>query len=146
MPTAAKLVAALTTALLAMILSEQVVPLLPEGLRVGNFTYLNGAAGLMFGWRFTGRYAGQGRAAGVSNAVTTNVALVLVLLFYHAFRLMILRSMQSGYASLGDALTDGVRNMGEYGVLLATWEFGLLFGLGSIVIGLASEAAARRWR
>lgn len=146
MPTAGKLVAALTTALLAMVLSEQVVTVLPPGMAIGSFTYINGIAGLFFGWRFTGRRAGWGYSLSVSRAVTSNAVLVIVLLFYHSFRLMILRSMQATFSTFGDALNAGFQNMGNYGFLLLNWEFGLLFAFGSVLVGLATEFAAKRWR
>ena len=58
MPTAARLIAAIALGLLAIVISVQVVPLMPEGTDFGYFFHINVALGLLTGWIFMGRRVG----------------------------------------------------------------------------------------
>ncbi|HIF77757.1 MAG TPA: TrgA family protein, partial [Sulfitobacter sp.] len=51
MPTGARLMAAISLAVLAFILSGMVVPLMPESTDFGYFLPLNMMLGLLVGWR-----------------------------------------------------------------------------------------------
>lgn len=146
MPTAAKLLAALSLGLLAMIVSEQFKPQMPPQFAFGNFTFVNAAFALVIGWKLIGARVGQGRIMAINSGVTAVLALLVVLLFYHSSRLMLLQSMNATYDGLVDALQDVVRKMLEYGLLLGTTEIITTLVIGAVISGLLSDFAARRWR
>ena len=146
MPTAAKLIAAIFFAVTTMIASELFKPYMPDGYQFGYFTYMNGAIAASVGWKLIGGRAGNGVTSAINNGVTALVALVLVLLFTHSFRLMILQSTGIGYGSLNEALQDVVQKMVDHGLLLLNTDILVAFGLGTFVTAFLAEAASRRWR
>lgn len=146
MPTAAKLIAAILLAILTMIVSEQLKLQLPEGTVFGQFTFLNGLIALGIGWRFIGGASGGGFFRAINTGLTGVVVLISLLSFYHATRQMILASMQNSYSTLAGALQDIPRRMVDNGLYLIDQEILLTLGIGGVVIGLATEAARRRWR
>ena len=81
MPTAARLVAAMSLALLAFIVSGQIMPLMPDGTDFGYFTYINMALGVLTGWIIMGKRVGRGTTAAINNGITGAVALLFWGLF-----------------------------------------------------------------
>ena len=146
MPTAAKLIAAIFFAVTTMIASELFKPYMPEGYQFGYFTYMNGVIAASVGWKLIGGRAGHGVTSAINNGVTALVALVLVLLFTHSFRLMILQSTGIGYGSLSEALQDVAQKMVDHGLLLLNTDILMAFGLGTFVTAILAEAASRHWR
>ena len=55
MPNAARLAAAVSLAILAFILSGQIMPLMPEGTDFGYFTIINMTLGILVGWIWRAR-------------------------------------------------------------------------------------------
>ena len=146
MPTAAKLIAALLLALMAMIVSEQYKPYMPEGWQFGNFTFVNAGVALVIGWKLVGGRVGDGAVSAINNGITAVLSLLIVLVFYHSFRLMILESMGAGYNGLVDALQDVIRKMTKYGLLLLHTEIITTLGVGAVITSLSAESISRRWR
>jgi Fe2+ transport system protein B len=146
MPTAAKLIAAILFAVMTMIASEQFKPYMPEGYQFGYFTFLNGAIAASVGWKLIGARVGRGLTSAINTALTAVLALVVVLLFSHSFRLMILESTGIGYASLADALQDIPQKMVDHGMLLLHADILTTFGVGTFITAILAEAAGRRWR
>ena len=60
MPTAARLMAALCLAVVGLVVSEMVKPLMPESTDFGYFVQVNIVLGLGVGWFVMGRRAGRG--------------------------------------------------------------------------------------
>ncbi len=147
MPTAAKLVAALGLAVLALALSEIVKATYDPGtVDFGSFSVVNAVLGLGVGWLVIGRRAGQGIAVGVSNGLTGAVALVFWGLFIQATNEMVDRSMQRNYSGPADAF-DGLLGISvDMGARLLSVEFSTVMVIGGILCGLLAEVAARRWR
>lgn len=146
MPTAAKLMSAIALALVALIASEQVKPLLPEGTAFGYFSYANAAIAAIVGWKLIGGRAGRGVMSAINNGLTGMLSMVLIVLFAHAFRIMFFNSRKLRYDSTAEAVQDIFQMMAENGVLL--FHFNILFTLigGALFSGLAAEATSRRWR
>ena len=146
MPTAAKLIAALLFAVTTMIASELFKPYMPEGTQFGYFTHINGSIAAAIGWKLIGAPAGRGMTSAINSGVTALFALVLVLLFNHSFRLMIIESTGIGYGSLSEALQDVAQKMVEHGLLVLNTDVLVAFGLGTFATSILAEAASRRWR
>ncbi|MEY8830791.1 TrgA family protein [Sedimentitalea sp. XS_ASV28] len=146
MPTSSRLVAGICLALLAFVLSRQIMPLMPEGMNFGYFIHVNMVIGFLVGWSIMGSRAGRGITAAINNGLTGAV----VLIFWGLF-------VQSCYGMVDQAMND--RFDGPLEALLAIFDIAagyLTVILVPIVIattlvggalsGLASELAWRRWR
>lgn len=145
MPTASKLVAAVCLAIIAFIVSGQIMPLMPEGTDFGYFTVVNIALGLIVGWVAMGKRAGRGFAAAVTNGLTGIALLVFWGLFVQGCYEMFRRAMRNRY----DGPFEAVMAIFEIGVgygavLLATNIIGTLL-IGGVIAGLATDFANKRW-
>ncbi|KIN72511.1 TrgA family protein [Sulfitobacter guttiformis] len=146
MPTAARLVAAILLAILAWILSDIVRPLLPEGTQFGRFNYVNAFIGICVGWTVIGSRVGRGFVSAINNGVTGTAVLILWALFFHGCVEMFRLAMRNRFDGPMEALTSIFLIGSEFGVMIATPTFfGAAFA-GALVVGLAADAAARRWR
>ena len=76
MPNGARLIAALSMALLALVASALIMPLMPEGTDFGYFTYVNMAIGVLTGWILMGRRAGGGLVPAINNGITGMAVMV----------------------------------------------------------------------
>ena len=146
MPDAARLVAALSLALVALLLAPQVTRFLPAGLSPLRFMVASTIIGFICGWSFLGCRAGRGIHAAIACGVTGVALLALgsaVLL--GSFDML----GQAGHMRLRGPL-DAVEAL----VMLGTGRL-LSFGnlplvaqmlAGALFAGLATEYAKRRWR
>lgn len=146
MPTAAKLVAAIALALLALALTEIVKAGFPEDRYFGSFSLVNAGIGLILGWTVIGARAGRGFALAVSNGVTGAVALAFWGLAVQAANEMVARSMARQYSSVNDAIQGLFGLAADFGARLLTAEFIATAFMGGVVCALLAEAAWRRWR
>ncbi|ATG46670.1 TrgA family protein [Celeribacter ethanolicus] len=145
MPTAAKLVAALWFALLAWFAAELVIPYLPEGTQVGLFSYITGVIGLLTGWVFLGRRAGDTMAAALSYGFSASVILTFWAIFYFSFEMMIHRSLDKHYRGPTQALMSMVDMMRDNGLLMLKWDIVIVLVAGGFFGGWITEKAARKW-
>lgn len=146
MPTASRLVAAACLALLAFVLSRQVMPLMPDGLDFGYFIPVNMAIAIIVGWKIMGGRAGRGAMAGLYNGLTGIAALIFWALFVHACYEMVDRAMQNRFDDPVEALLSIFEIGAEYGAVLLTPTIVLTAVIGGALAGLATEFAARHWR
>lgn len=146
MPTAAKLVSAILLAFLAYILSNLIRPLLPEGTPFGNFNYINAFIGLCVGWVVVGSRAGRGFVPGINNGLTGTAVLMIWGLGVHACIRMFREAMRNRYDGPMEAVTAIFLIASEFGALIATLPVILTAVVGAVVVGLAADSAARRWR
>ncbi len=146
MPTAARLVAAASLALLAFIVSGQIMPLMPEGTDFGYFTYINIALGMLTGWILMGKRAGLGKTAAINNGITGVVAMLFWGLFVQGCYEMIQQAMRRHYDGPFEALLAIIKIGTEFGMTILVPQVIATLLIGGVLAGFATEFAARRWR
>lgn len=146
MPDAARLVAALGLALIAFIVSGQIMPLMPEGMDFGYFTWVNVAIGVLTGWIVMGKRAGRGITSAINNGLTGIVVLVFWGVFvqgaYEMWRQALRNRYDGPFEAIGAIIRIGLK---DGAVLLAPHIIATLL-IGGVLVGLATEFAWRRWR
>jgi len=145
MPTAAKLVAALLFALLGVVGVQMYGPLLPEATPVRGLVPSVVIIGLLCGWLFMGRIAGRGYGAAMGNGISTGVAVAFWMLLLWSCVEMIERSTKMRYDGPMEAVLGALALMVEYLTLMLNAPLLGVLGIGSALIGVAVEWAARRW-
>ncbi|MBB94682.1 MAG: tellurium resistance protein [Rhodobacteraceae bacterium] len=147
MPTAARLVAALSLALLAFVVSGQVIPLLPEGKGVGPwFTPVNMLVALVTGWIVLGSRAGRGTVPGINNGLTGMAAMMFWELFVHSTDEMVRLAMRNRYDGPFEAIIAIFYIGIDYAWMISTMNIGVTLLIGGVAAGLATEYASRNWR
>ncbi|MEP2642348.1 MULTISPECIES: TrgA family protein [Roseobacteraceae] len=146
MPDAARLIAALCMSGLGCVVSLLLMPLMPKPTDFGYFVYINGAIGLWAGWAVMGKRVGQGLTSAINTGVGGGLALVFWGLFVHAGIEMFDRAMANRYHDVFDALQAVAFLMGEFGLLLINPLVISTLITGSILAGLLTELAGRKWR
>jgi hypothetical protein len=146
MPTAAKLVGAVTFFGVGWLAALQVLATVPEGTPATWFPLTIALIGLWQGWSVAGALAGDGRAAAVANGVRTSIQIAFVGLVVFALRAMFLRSVRLRYDGLGEALGDASDLFIAYAMQSFTLPVWGVLLLGGVIGGLICEGAARRWR
>lgn len=146
MPTAAKLVAALCLAALAVAVSELIKVLMPASTDFGIFTTVNGFLGFILGWVIIGGRAGRGQANAISNGLTGVAALVFWALFIQGANEMVRLAMRHRYDGPVEALAAVFEIMIDFGEVLIDIRVIASLLVGAIVTGFLSEVAAGRWR
>lgn len=146
MPTAAKTIAALYFGALAYFVSGLIIPLYPEGLVGARFGLWNTGLGVVIGWLFLGRRAGQGMVTSLGLGFTTSAAVLLWGTFFHSFAQMIRRSLQKVYEGPVDALVDVFRFMIENAVVIGVPIILIPLAVGGFVGGFLTELVARNFK
>lgn len=146
MPNAARLVAALSLALIAFIVSGLVMPLMPEGMDFGYFTWVNVGLGVLCGWIIMGKRAGRGITPAINNGVTGVLSLLFWGLFvqgaYEMFRQAMRNRFDGPFEALGAIFTIGF----DYGLTIMVPSIIWTLLVGGVLAGLATEYAWRQWR
>ncbi|WP_164658928.1 TrgA family protein [Tropicibacter sp. Alg240-R139] len=146
MPDAARLVAAVSLALIAFIVSGLVMPLMPEGMDFGYFTWVNVGLGVLCGWVVMGKRAGRGITPAINNGVTGVLALLFWGLFvqgaYEMFRQAMRNRFDGPFEALGAIFTIGF----DYGLTIMVPSIIWTLLVGGVLAGLATEFAWRQWR
>lgn len=145
MPTAARLTAALCLALLAFVLSTQVVPLMPEGTDFGYFFHINILLGLLTGWIFMGRRVGYGLVPAINNGLTGAAVMVLWALFIQGAREMFDLAMRNRYGGPFEALLAILSLSIDYFFVIAVPSVLVPLILGGCLAGILAESANKRW-
>lgn len=146
MPDAAKLIAGISIALLAFIVSYMIMPLMPESTSFGRFAYYNAAIGLVVGWIIMGKRAGRGITAAINNGLGGVFMMVLWCLFLHSCMQMFDRAMDNWYNGAFVALAAIFEFMAEYALIMLNLTVIATLIAGSVIAGLATEYAWRTWR
>lgn len=146
MPTAARLIAAISLGAVAFFVSFMVMPLLPEGTDFGYFVHVNTTLGLLSGWIFMGRRAGRGVVPAINNGLTGMAVMVLWALFIQGAWEMFRLAMRHRYDGPFEALSAIFVIALEYFFVIAVPGVMLALVAGGVLAGLVTENAARRWR
>lgn len=145
MPTGARLMAAISLAVLAFVLSGMVVPLMPESTDFGYFLPLNVLLGLVVGWRVMGKRAGRGIVAAINNGLAGVFVLMLWAIFLQAANEMVRLALRNRYDDPFEAIVAVFQIGAEFGVIIATLPIGVALVVGAVITGLLTEFAYNRW-
>lgn len=146
MPDAARLVAALCLAALGFVVSQQVIPRMPEGTDFGYFVWVNMGLGLLCGWIVMGKRAGRGITSAINNGLTGMAALVFWGLFVQGINEMVRLAMRNRYDGPFEAIFAVLEIGLDYGKVLLAPNIIVALLVGAVASGLATEFAWRRWR
>lgn len=145
MPTAAKLIGGILTAILGWFFADAIVPHLPPETRVGLFREISALLGLWVGWRFMGNRVGEGFSTSLGFGIGTGAFLVFWMLVVFSGVEMTRRSLRKSYDGPADAVLGMVEIAIEYFVYLKPMDVWMLLLAGAAMIGLVCEAIARRY-
>lgn len=146
MPTAARLIAALCLVVLAFVVTTQVIPLFPEGTDFGYFLWVNMTIGALCGWIVMGKRAGRGITPAINNGFTGVTAMMFWGLFVQGTNEMVRLAMRNRYDGPFEAIIAIFEIGYEYALTIAVPGIILTLLIGSLISGLATEYAWRRWR
>ncbi|MBL4812535.1 MAG: TrgA family protein [Rhodobacteraceae bacterium] len=144
MPTAAKSVAALLFAALAWLVSEQMIPFLPEGMGVSRFSLVNAAIGFVLGWSISGHRVGLGYIDSIGIGLTTAGSLFITAVFLHSFIQMIEKSMNKLYDGPAEALVSVFEIALKNAAMVSHLTPLLILIIGGAVAGLITEFTSYR--
>ncbi|MGR3622496.1 TrgA family protein [Pseudophaeobacter sp.] len=145
MPTGARLTAALFMALVAFVLSGQVMPLMPEGTDFGFFTHINMVLGVLTGWIYMGKRVGGGLVPAINNGLTGVALMVLWALFIQGAWEMFSLAMRQRYGGPFEALKAIFDLSLEYAFVIGVPSVLIPMVVGGCLVGLLAESAHRRW-
>ncbi len=146
MPDAARLVAAVSLAIIAWIVSGLIPPLMPEGTDFGYLAFVNVGLGLLCGWLVMGRRAGRGITAAINNGLTGVAALVFWGLFVQATNEMVRLAMRNRFGGPFEAILAIFEIGADYARVLVNSGILTVLLVGAVLAGLATEYAWRTWR
>lgn len=145
MPTGGKLIAAITFAMLAYFLTDQIKPLLPEGTQVGKFSEVNALIGLIMGWTVMGKGAGKTYRQSFGYGFTTLAATAFWCLVVWSGYEMLRRSLRMYYDGPVEALQEMAQLFLDYGRLAAEQSVLITAVVGVVFVSWLTEYFARRW-
>ena len=146
MPTAARLVAALCLALVAVAVSVQVMARMTEVADFGYFVPVNAGLGLVCGWVVMGRHTRMGWVGAVNNGIAGVAVLVFWGLVVQGGNEMFRLAMNRRYHGPIEAIYAVFEiSVGYAQILLAPAILATLLA-GAVVAGVATEFAGRAWR
>jgi hypothetical protein len=146
MPTAAKLMAAISFAVVGWILANFYAMNMPDASAAGPIREGAAVVGVLVGWMVMGPSAGKGYVEAAGSGIKTAVVLAVVALFLLALSEMLDNSVKMRYDGALDAILDVFQTMAKRSqALLSLGVFGTVL-LGGIIAGLLTENAGRRWK
>ncbi len=145
MPTAGRLVGAVSLGALGWFGSDMVRPLMPDYTSFGWFNYVNLVLGILCGWFVMGSRAGRGWGEAISNGLTGLFALVFWGFFAQSFNLMLKQSLEKRFEGPVEAILGMFKNAAEYAAYLVDPMLIATLTVGGMASGLVTEIAARRW-
>ncbi len=146
MPTAAKLVGAITFFAVGWFVALQVLLTLPEGTPARYFPLTIALIGLVQGWMVAGARAGNGFSAAISSGLRSSLQIAFFGLLLFALRTMFIRSADLRYDDPGEATIETLELFLEYLTQSLTIEIWGALLVGGVIGGILTEFAARAWR
>lgn len=144
MPTAAKLVAAICLAIVAVMASLEVMKAMPPTTAFGYFLPLNVVLALAVGWIWLGPNVGDGPSSGISYGLTSAAVLTFVALFLQAFNEMIRLAMRNRFDGPFEAFAaifvEGLSFAQYFNMPII-----LVLVIGGAISGVIADWAGRRW-
>lgn len=145
MPTASKLVAAMTFALLGFVAAQTFVKYLPEGTPVGYFREITAAIGFVVGWLYMGKLTRKGYREAINSGLVTALLVVFWALLAFSLYYMLKKSMRMMYDNPMEAVLGVFQLMLDYGKMLLVPDMLGVILVGGILAGLITEWAGKRW-
>jgi hypothetical protein len=145
MPRSQKLIAGLGLAVMAYLVSIQILPQLPEGGNYIRFTPVNMLIGLAVGWVLMGSRAPSRSVSPLTNGLTGMMAVVLWGLGLHAFQQMVKMSMARRFDDPIEAFGAIFEIMTQNAVYLGTPGIVLTLFVGAMITGSLTDRVARRF-
>jgi hypothetical protein len=146
MPTGAKLMAAISFAVVGWIMANFYAVNMPDAAAAGPIREGAAVVGAIIGWRVMGPSVGKGYVEAAGSGVKTAVILLVAALFLLALSEMLGNSVKLRYDGALDAILDVFLTMAKRSeALLSLGVIGSVF-VGGIIGGLLTENAGRRWR
>lgn len=146
MPTAARLFAAISLAIVAFVASGMIPPLFPEGTDFGYFRPLNTVIGVIVGWTTVGGRAGRGMTSAITIGLTGAIVLVFWALFAQSCNEMVKLALRNRYGNAFEAIIAIFEIGSEWLILMATVPILGFLALGGIASGIMAEFAFKRWK
>ena len=146
MPNAASLFAGISLAVIAFIVSGQIIPLFEEGKDFGYFTVVNMVIGAVIGWKLMGPRAGRGMTPGINNGLTGVAVMVFWALFVQGCYEMVRLAMRNRYDGPFEAVLAIFEIGYEYAVLIAVPNILITLFIGAVCAGALTEYISRIWR
>ncbi len=146
MPTGAKLMAAVSFAVVGWMLANYYAFNMPDASAAGPIREGAAVIGALVGWQVMGPSVGKGYVEAAGAGVKTAVVLAVVALFLLALREMLDNSVKMRYDGALDAILDVFETMVKRSSAMASLGvFGTIL-VGGIIGGLLTENAGRRWK
>lgn len=146
MPTGAKLMAALSFAVVGWVLANYYAMNAPDATALGPIREVAALVGVAVGWKVMGPSVGKGYVEAAGSGIKTAVVLAVAALFLLALSEMLENSVKMRYDGALDAILDVFQTMVKRSeALLSLGVFGTVL-LGGIIGGLLTENAGRRWK
>lgn len=146
MPTGAKLMAAVSFAVVGFVMANYYAMNMPDASAVGPIRESAAVVGALIGWTVMGPTVGKGYVEAAGSGIKTAVVLAVAALFLLALREMLDNSVKMRYDTALDAILDVFQTMAHRSrALLSLGVFGTIL-LGGIIAGMLTENASRRWK
>jgi hypothetical protein len=146
MPTGAKLMAAVSFAVVGWIIANYYELNMPDISAVGPVRMVTAAVGAIVGWKVMGNAVGNGYVEAAGAGVRTALMLIVVALFLLGLHEMLINSMKMRYDNAMEAILDVFQTMGKRSPgLLSLGVLGTAL-LGGIISGMLTERAGRLWK
>lgn len=146
MPTGAKLMAAISFAVVGWVMANYYAINMPDAAAAGPIREGAALTGVIIGWSVMGNSTGKGYVEAAGSGIKTAVLLAVAALFLLALSEMLDNSVKMRYDTAMDAILDVFQTMAKRShALLSLGVFGTIL-FGGIVAGLLTENAGRRWK
>lgn len=146
MPTAAKLVAALSFAFLAWVVCIVIEGLLPEAQRIGRLYPVSIIAGALGGWFVSGSAPRASMVEAAATGLRTATMITISALFAFALGTMLEVAMRGLYPGPMDAFLDIFNEFVDFGAMILNAPTLGTIAIGGVIAGMLTESAGRRWR
>lgn len=146
MPTAAKLVAALSFAFAAWVLCIVIEGGLPGDQRVGRLYPVSIAIGALVGWFISGAAPRARYHEAAATGLRTMTMGIFWSLLAFALGTMLSTAMRGLYPGPMEAILDIFNEFVDFGEMILTWPVVVTALIGGASAGMLTEAAGRRWR
>lgn len=146
MPTAAKLVAALSFAFAAWVVCIVLEGVLPEAQRIGRMYSVSILVGALGGWFVSGSAPRASMVEAAATGLRTATIITLSALFAFALGTMLQIAMRGLYGGPMEAFLAIFNEFVDFGAMILNAQTLVAIAVSGVIAGMVTEAAGRRWR